>query len=180
MWSGNLLFWIVALPYTTTFKASIIANTHPILLVLGLLVTGAKVSFGEVVGVLLSFSGILMVSLEDREVRVAEKGPEWVGFLLCFVSASCEVLVIFNRSKTKKYVPLMQYTTATTLVVAVVSSVSFLVLELEDSLSSGLLCLADQNHCLFGWTSPRWVRFVFLFGFVIGVICFTGFNYAVI
>ena len=108
MWSGNLLFWIVALPYTTTFKASIIANTHPILLVLGLLVTGAKVSFGEVVGVLLSFSGILMVSLEDREVRVAEKGPEWVGFLLCFVSASCEVLVIFNRRKTKKYVPLMQ------------------------------------------------------------------------
>lgn len=25
----------------------------------------------------------------------------------------------------------------------------------------------------------RWVRIVFLFGFIIGVFCFTGFNYAV-
>ena len=113
MWSGNLLLWIVALPYTTTFKASVVASMHPILLVLWLVAMGCDVSLLEFLGVVISFGGILVVSQERKSgssgpVPRTEKGPEWVGLMLCFVSAACEVLVVFNRIKTKKYVPLMQ------------------------------------------------------------------------
>ena len=49
-----------------------------------------------------------------------------------------------------------QYTAVTTLVVAVVSSVAFLVLEREGSLlADSLLCLGDCDQCVFGWTSNR-------------------------
>lgn len=120
MWSGNLLLWIMALPYTTTFKASVVASMHPILLVLWLVAMGCDVSVLEFLGVVVSFGGILVVS-QEREAVVSGSGatgpapskgpgpgPEWVGLMLCFVSAACEVLVVFNRIKTKKYVPLMQ------------------------------------------------------------------------
>ena len=34
-------------------------------------------------------------------------------------------------------------------------------------------------RCLFGWTSPDWVRLILLFGLIIGVVCIAGSNYAV-
>lgn len=122
MWSGNLLLWIVALPYTTTFKASVVASMHPLLLVLWLVLMGCQVSGLEFLGVAVSFGGILIVSQEREAATSGSRsvsgpdhapGPEWVGLVLCFASAACEVLVVFNRIKTKKYVPLMQVQLAT-------------------------------------------------------------------
>lgn len=57
--------------------------------------------------------------------------------------------------------PLMcvQYTALTTLVVAVVSSISFLVLEREGSWADSLLCLGDCDQCVFGWTSNRYTPY---------------------
>jgi len=185
MWAGNLLFWIVGLQYTTTFKASVVANLHPILLVMSLAAGGTAVSCLEWVGVLVSFGGILLISLRERPSHlppeVVAHDKEWLGLLLCFVSAACEVLVVFNRLKTKRFVPLMQYTAATTVVVALISSLSFLVLEsdADSSWAGSIFCRGlESDHCIIGWTSYKWIRKVFLFGFIIGVICFTGFNYA--
>jgi len=186
MWSGNLLFWIVGLQYTTTFKASVVANVHPILLVVSLAVGGTSVSFLEWLGVLVSFGGILLISMREKGSQLlqenAANGKEWLGLLLCFISAACEVLVLFNRIKTKRFVPLLQYTAATSVVVTLISSLSFLLLEsdVDSSWSGSIFCHGlDSDHCIIGWTSHKWIRKVFLFGFIIGVICFTGFNYAV-
>lgn len=39
---------------------------------------------------------------------------------------------------------------------------------------------ACHNHlCLLGWMSHEWVGKIMLFGFVVGCVCITGFNYAV-
>jgi hypothetical protein len=40
-----------------------------------------------------------------------------------------------------------------------------------------IFCTAD--NCLFGWLSGHWVGPLLIFGFVIGVVCVAGFNYAV-
>ncbi len=36
-----------------------------------------------------------------------------------------------------------------------------------------------QDHCIFGWMSQTWIVFMLMFGLWIGVVCITGFNYAV-
>lgn len=40
-----------------------------------------------------------------------------------------------------------------------------------------IFCTGD--HCIFGWMSQEWVRFMLMFGLWIGVVCIAGANYAV-
>lgn len=111
MWSFNLLFWIVGLQYTTTFKASVLANVHPILLVVCFAVMGTPVAKLEWAGVLISFGGIFIISLAERgDTDEGTRGgrKEVYGLILCFLAAVAEVLVLFNRIKTQKMVPLLQ------------------------------------------------------------------------
>ncbi len=128
-WAGNLLSWILALQYTTTYKASVLTCSHPILLTIYMKCVNMPVSMLEQVGVLVSFSGLLLSSYQevmgeststattsslDPTAIDHESAPhtdhvhELIGILLCFLASACEVLVLFNRITTKKYVPLMQ------------------------------------------------------------------------
>lgn len=115
-WSGNLLTWIVGLQYTTTFKASLIACSHPLMLALWLLLRGDKVSWFGIFGILFAFSGLILSNLPDlfHDNGMAEDGTKltWMeqalGIVLCLIAAACEVVVLFNRIVTQKYVPLMQ------------------------------------------------------------------------
>lgn len=115
-WTGNLLTWIVGLQYTSTFKASLIACSHPLMLALFLLIRGAKVSWLGLLGILMSFSGLVISNLPDlfNDSGRAEDGSKltWteqaLGISLCLFAAACEVAVLFNRISTTKYVPLMQ------------------------------------------------------------------------
>lgn len=112
-WSGNLLFWIIGLQYISTFKASLIACSHPLMLTLWLLIRGDKVPLISIVGILVAFAGLLLSNLPDLFAEMnEEKQFSWqeqaLGIALCLASAICEVLVFFNRMVTRKYVPLMQ------------------------------------------------------------------------
>jgi drug/metabolite transporter (DMT)-like permease len=116
-WSGNLLSWIVGLQYTSTFKASLIACSHPLMLALWLLIRGDKVSWFGLFGILVSFGGLVLSNLPDLindNNEQAEDGTKlrWdqqaLGIFLCLIAAACEVVVLFNRIVTQKYVPLMQ------------------------------------------------------------------------
>lgn len=128
-WAGNLLLWIIALQYTTTFKASVITCSHPIMLTVYLYFLNMPVSLLEYLGVLVSFSGLILSSVQDllenhqdpasttlsdasnidhTAAPHVDDAHEILGIILCLFSAACEVLVLFNRITTKKYVPLMQ------------------------------------------------------------------------
>lgn len=64
------------------------------------------VSFG---GMILSSSKDMFGSNEkDTEENLQQHKYEFLGFFLCFLAASFEVMVLFNRIATKKYVPLFQ------------------------------------------------------------------------
>ncbi len=111
-WAGNVLFWIVGLQYTTTFKASLVASSHPILLVMSMQCKGMPVSALEWLGVFVSFGGMVLSSSKDIFAAsggsTTESRYEFLGLFLCLLAAAAEVVVLFNRIMTKKYVPLMQ------------------------------------------------------------------------
>lgn len=189
-WSGNLLCWIVGLMYTTTFKASILACCHPLLLVIYLQFIGTKLSMFEIVGVFVSFSGVFVSCLKDlihpEERTDIPAHYQILGYCLCFLAAACEVIVLFNRITTKKYVPLMQYTFATTLIVAICATYASLLLEGTGivyvpgiDLPHGIQMFCLEDYCIFGWLSHKWLEMILLFGLWVGVVCIAGFNYAV-
>jgi drug/metabolite transporter (DMT)-like permease len=175
-WAGNLLTWIVGLQYTTTFKASLIACSHPLMLALFLLFRGDKVSWMGLFGILVSFSGLIISNLPDlfNDSGRAEDGSKltWaeqaLGIFLCLLAAACEVIVLFNRIVTQKYVPLMQYTFATTIVVALGATLASIFLEGTGIIHSAavtdeygrpipqtieIFCL--QDNCIFGWMAKK-------------------------
>ena len=47
----------------------------------------------------------------------------------------------------------------------------------NQSLHTEFFC--TQSNCLFGWLSPDWLVIMIVFGFTIGFVCISGFNYAV-
>lgn len=167
--------------FTSTFKASLIACTHPLMLCLWFKITGKPVSLLEMLGVLVSFSGLclscvpdlLHQSADDHQTAAAGGGMrEAMGILLCFAAAACEVAVLFNRIETKKHVPLFQYTAATTVIVMSCATIMSMILE-----GATIFCLSG-THCVWGWSSRHWVLTMLLFGFVVGLFCILGFNYA--
>ena len=193
-WSANLLCWIVALQYTTSFMASVIACSHPILLVIWLRITGTSITWYEYNGVLIAFAGMIISCLQDifesseKSLDITSNiSHQFLGYFLCFLAAIGEVFVIFNRLKTKKYVPLMQYTFATTIIVAILASIASILFErkgmiytplvTDGTTSVSVFCLED--NCIFGWFSQKWFLTILIFGIWIGVFCVSGFNYAV-
>lgn len=188
-WGINLILWIVGLEYTTTVRASIFAGMHPLLLVLYMVAIGRKVSWQEWIGVLVSFFGLVFIALFSSNglwYRIVGVGSShrrpisstgspssqpWIGDMLCFFAAVAEVVVIMNRESTKHYVPVIQYTMLTTLCVALMTTfgASFYT-------SAAFFCTDDD--CLFGWLSEKWLLVMIIFGFIVGVVCVGGFNFA--
>lgn len=159
-WSFSLLFWIVGLRYISTFKASILATCHPILLVFWMRCNGKVVSYAEWIGVFIAFFGVFISNLsqllkelhgssnsstssntsglipvgEGGNATEALEAMPWhyqlLGILFCLLAAFGEVIVIVNRMKTRKYVPLFQvnycisYTITDTLLIPYYYSIS--------------------------------------------------------
>lgn len=230
-WSASLLCWIIALQYTTTFKASVLCSIYPLLLVAWMKIKGISVSKLEGVGVLISFIGLLLSSLPalfydinrgshdkiDRlsniylnssdsnyqnrsiiynqdsmnEINVGyspqhfDARHELLGITLCLFTSFCEAVIIFNRIAIRPYVPLMQYTAFTTVIVCLCSTIVSLLLEGYDLIPSpvedyrkGIYFFCLQDNCVLGWLSEKWRSKVLIFGLWVGVICISGFNYA--
>lgn len=157
-WAANLICWIEGLKFVSTVTASLLASTHPLMLVIYLRFVGQPVSAIEVVGVLVALVGIVVTSstgyfradvtddsLEHGKYEVHPTIPEEIfGCILCLLAAAAEVGVIINRAVTKKYVPLMQYSAATSIGVTI--CVSIMSIALEGSSVVGIC-----NTCVFGW-----------------------------
>lgn len=111
-WAANLLFWVVGLQYVTTFKASIVASCHPVLLVFVMKFMGHEISIAEWIGVTVSFGGMFLSEYRPTEGEAVEETTPFhlqlFGYFLCFLAAAGEVVTILNRIKTRKYVPLLQ------------------------------------------------------------------------
>eukprot|EP01034_Spumella_vulgaris_P043349 gene43349-53821_t len=128
------------------------------------------VSYIEWIGVLISFGGMVLSDSKDlfgdsdSSMSASQHRYEYLGFFLCFLAAAAEVLVLFNRIATKKYVPLMQYTASTTIVVCSCATIMSVLLE-----GTRVFCLGDD--CVFGWASKKWALKILLFGLWVGVIC---------
>jgi len=171
-WTGNLLCWVSGLMFTTTVRASIFTSVHPVLLIMYLgMWKKSRLSRFECLGTLVAFGGLLLAALDvtdggsNREYEM-----EAFGDCLCFVGAVSEVVVIVTRSHTGKFVPLMQYTAFTTSIVA-----------LCGSLICGVFVGVPVDFSefgLFGWLRLEWIGKMFIFAFVVGVLCVAGFNYA--
>lgn len=226
-WAANLLLWIVALQFISTFKASIVATCHPIILVVSLYFTAPNlVSKLEAYGVFIAFFGMIASNFsellgknedssssdissdfnntesfpalnitstvfstlstthphggsEDEKLNNMPIYLQMLGVLLCFLSAVSEVVVIFNRIETRKYIPLIQYTTVTTIIVSISSTILTIFFDgthlfNENSYS---LCLSGSK-CVLGWLDNYWIYKILLFGLWIGAVCITGMNYA--
>jgi drug/metabolite transporter (DMT)-like permease len=172
--------------YTTTVRAAMFATLYPLMLVFYFRYTGVSLSRVEWVGVMIAVGGIIVATMlsSSNSNDIGLKPTMTIfGDSLCLLSAVCETLVILNRQKTLQHVPLMQYTTATTLVVTVLSSIFFFIASSITSIGSGnemkfqIFCF--ENTCLLGWFSTFWVLKMLAFGLLVGVFCIGGFNYAV-
>lgn len=130
----------------------------------------------EWLGVILAIIGVFVTAIDGLKELFhgnhdSSDARAFFGDCLCMISGICEVAVIMNRKKIKPYVPLMLYTLSTTIVLGIVATVLSIMFE-----SSQVFCFAET--CVFGWTSKKWLKFMLLFGFYIGLFCFSGFNYA--
>ena len=177
-WGGNLLCWVYSLKFISTVTSSLIANTHPLMLVVYLHYSGSLVSRLEWIGVIVTMLGIVLSSSTsyfhkqaDLESELSIR-DELTGAVLCLLSAACEVVVLVNRQVTKKYVPLMQYSASTSVGVTLICIFASICTE-----GTKLIGICDK--CVFGWVSTDWILTIMLFGLVIGVVCIAGFNYAV-
>lgn len=178
-WTGNLLFWILGLMHTSTVRASMFASSYPLMLVVYLHFNGVVVSRVEWIGVLAAIIGIIILTgstvSDSNELYLPL--DRIYGDGLCLLSAVCETLVIVNRQKTRAYVPLMQYTAVTTVIVVFITSFLWILLDSMEGREIEILCL--KSNCFFGWFSDFWILKIICFGLLIGVVCIAGFNYAV-
>jgi hypothetical protein len=71
----------------------------------------------------------------------------------------------------------LQYTFLTTFGVVITSTILSLLVESNHMGNIEFFCV--RSNCVFGWCSQEWVKIMLTFGLTIGVICFTGFNYAI-
>lgn len=115
LWAGNLMTWVVGLQYTSTVRASLFSSLHPLMLVVILYFNGTKASYLEWIGIIVSILGIAISSLSGIQDIIRGKSSDesdnklaLVGDFLCIVAAFNEAVIILNRHKIKKYVPLMQ------------------------------------------------------------------------
>jgi drug/metabolite transporter (DMT)-like permease len=114
LWSGTLLLWINSLKYLSTTQASLIVNTHPLIMVFYMQFTGMDVGYLDWLGVLISIAGVGVVGSDEligsvvTEDVTSSPMMQLVGVAMCLGAAVCEFLVILNRKQIKKYVPLMQ------------------------------------------------------------------------
>lgn len=96
---------VSALRYTTVVRAGLAASMHPVFLIAYLGIKGQPLSSFEWVGTTITVTGLFVAAAKDiwggGEASV-------IGDLLGLVSAVCQVVVILNRHKIKKYVPLWQ------------------------------------------------------------------------
>lgn len=177
-WAGNLILWILSLNYTTIVRASLYVNMHPLILVIVMYLSGGEISKLEFIGVLCAIVGILVSGSDGiKEIMQGASNSSQAralfGDAMCFVGAFMEVIIVLTRQKIKRYVPLMQYTLATTSIVALTTSIVYIL----QGNASNVFCTRDL--CLFGWVSSKWNYFMLLFGLYVGVFCIAGFNYAV-
>ena len=205
-WGLNLICWITGLMYTTTVRAAIFAGMHPLMLCLFFCVMRPlAVSKFEIAGVIISFLGLVIAgfgeladssdkdshnlhnsgsshnnstSLSQINQQQQSNGggfslpKELFGDFLCVCASVFEVVVILNRHKIKPFVPLMQYTAITTIFVALMTTVMAVIAY------DGVDVLCTRDECIFGWFSERWALIMLVFGFIVGVVCIAGFNFA--
>jgi drug/metabolite transporter (DMT)-like permease len=76
-WAGSLVLWVVALPYTSTPRASLFCSTYPLLLVPYMkYVQKIPVSVGETVGVVIAFLGIVVSEMDSLAVGAGDASPD--------------------------------------------------------------------------------------------------------
>jgi len=174
-WGVNLLAWVSALKYTTTVRASIFAGLHPLFLVMYYGCRGQVVSQTEWLGVLVACTGITLTIFDETPEQLVESQDarhlEWLGLFLCVCAAVAEVLILVCRSVVSTNVPTMMYTFCTTVEVALISAIMCLVTGQATDIGFG-------DTGLLGWLTAKWAAKMFVFGFVVGVICVAGFNFA--
>ena len=171
-WAGNLLCWVSALQYTTTVRASIATGLHPVFLVIYIsFFSSINVQKLEWLGVIISVCGLsLTIFDEDPLATNIERKLEFLGLFLCVLGSVFEVFVLVNREVIGKLIPTMLYSLLTTIGVVIVSSIILVFFHSTP--------LDFTDHGLFGWCTARWAEKMFFFGFVVGVICVAGFNFA--
>ena len=169
-WGVNLLCWVTSLLWTSTVRASIFTGLHPLFLVMYMACRGTPVSRLEWLGVVVAIVGITMTIFDETPEQLAEtekaREMEWFGLFLCICSSLAEVLVLVTRSVVNSNVPTMMYTFFTTVEVALFSALM--------SVAAGA-DLGFGDNGLFGWMTQRWAFKMFIFGFIVGVVCVAGF-----
>jgi drug/metabolite transporter (DMT)-like permease len=185
-WSLNVISWVIGVKYTTTVRASVFANTHPLMLVTVLYLTGSKVQLLEWVGVSVIMCGICYSFVNQLDDFVAASVPATTntgqqstvfGDSLCLIAAFADMVLVLIRTKTTPHMTTLQYTGYTSLGIVLISTICSLYMDGTPENPVGIFCL--QEDCVFGWMNGRWVCLMLIFGLTVGVVCIAGFNYAV-
>eukprot|EP01031_Cornospumella_fuschlensis_P031212 gene31212-37721_t len=207
-WAANLLFWIVGLQYISTFKASVIASSHPVLLVVAMRLSGQHVSLLEAAGVAVAFLGMFMSEYRgDSAEPQADGRDEHLRlssmFLHAHASSSAAALptephvpfhlqlfglflcllaaggeVVVIMNRIQTRPYVPLFQYTTSTCLVVTITATLLAVVLEDA-----VCPLQTDGCfsergLLGWAAPAWRLRMLLFGLWVGTVCISGFNYA--
>ncbi|KAF0852337.1 mitochondrial RhaT domain-containing protein [Andalucia godoyi] len=177
LWGLSLALWVSSLLFTTTVRASMFSSLYPALIVIVYRYRGVNVSKGEICGVSISVSGVVL-SMTEEFLNSAEPspsmahGPAWIGDLMnIFLSAviCCE---IFLSAHARKHISLFMYTCLS-------SICCLLFLVVMSGLFEHFTWDSDPKTGLFGWAAHEWLLPLLVFGLIVGCIGIAGFNLAV-
>lgn len=174
-WGGSLALWVVAIPLTSTARASLFCSLYPLLLVGYMKWRGHNISRGEVFGVLISIVGIVVseiTSLLAPADPTQDQHLKLVGDILCILASILIAMNIVAGGRARTVMRLMTYTFICS--VFVTFFLFILTMTFEDSTFD-----TDPQTGVFGWVHGQWLYLILVFGFTVGFLGLVGFNFAV-
>lgn len=138
--SAHFALWVMSLGYTSVASASVLVTSHPVLLILiESLLMGVVFRRITWIGVMIAFSGSVMLALTDQSATATYSNP-MLGNALAFAAALMFVGYILISQKIRKHHTWLDYVTRVYLTTALATVALFFLLgKSTDVLTPGVL-----------------------------------------
>lgn len=154
------LFWVLSLQETSVAHSVLIANSVPLILVVGNLLLCHKVKTSDITGVALGVIGLFIISLDFKSADSTMRGDAIAGLAAL---SNAMYWVVGNEGLKNKNLPLWSY-------MITLNSVTCL-------MCYGYSVVLFGYYDFFGWVSAERVVYVLLLGLGPGIITHVTFNY---
>lgn len=158
-----MAFWVMSLDYTTSARASIVANSTPLILVCWYKIKKFPISKTEISGTGVAFLGLLLTALGTLISSGATFEPiMFAGDMLNIGAAFSSACYLTYAGRTREIIPLFTFTISATFLMNIPLTILSVVIE-------GTQFTWDCRG-LFAWVLPEFLKVAMFVSIVVGVV----------